>query len=153
MKNTVYSQIINAPIEAVFEVVDSEEHVKKWLVGFVENIYEENFNRDNPVGIKFKQRLKEGGKIQEYDGEILSYKRPNVLGMRLKNPSFTVDVFYRFASVGNNQTRLDYECNLKMNSFLSKLMGSLFSWFTARILKKQMSSLKKYAEGRFDGIL
>jgi uncharacterized protein YndB with AHSA1/START domain len=153
MKNNVYSEVINAPIEAVFEVVDSEEHVKNWLDGFVENIYEENFNRDHPIGAKFKQRLKEGGKIQEYDGEILSYKRPKELGMRLKHPSFSVDVYYRFSSVGNNQTRLDFECNLKMNSFLSKLMGSIFSWFTARILKKQISSLKKYAEGRFDGVL
>jgi uncharacterized protein YndB with AHSA1/START domain len=153
MKKTNYSLIINAPIEAVFEVVDSDEHIKKWLEGFVENIYDKDFNRENPVGQKFRQKLKEGGKIQEYEGEILSYHRPKELGIRLKQSSFAVDVYYRFFTAGTNQTRLDYECNIEMNSFLTKIMGFLFSWFTKRILVKQMDSLKKYAEKRFDGII
>lgn len=151
MKKTVYSMVINAPINSVFEVVDSEEHLKKWMAGFVDNIHEENFDYENPVGKKFKQRLKEGGKIQEYEGEVLSYNRPKELGIRLKHSSFQVDVYYYFTSVETNQTRLDYECKVEMYSSIAKVMGFLFSWFTKRILTKQLNDLKAYAEKRFDG--
>ncbi|PGS48383.1 SRPBCC family protein [Bacillus sp. AFS041924] len=153
MTITNYSLVISAPIEAVFEVVDSDKHIKKWMDGFIENTYDENFNRENPVGHKFKQKLKEGGKIQEYEGEIISYVPPKELGVRLKHSTFTVEAIYRFHSEGTNLTRLDYECRLEMHSIVSKMMGFLFSWFTKRILVKQMSSLKKYAEERFDGLL
>ncbi|WP_142288188.1 SRPBCC family protein [Bacillus sp. EAC] len=153
MKKSNYSIIINAPIGAVFEVVDSDDHVKNWLEGFIENIYEGDFDRENPVGKKFKQRLKEGNKIQEYNGEILSYKRPKELGLRLMHSSFTVDVYYRFSSVEKNQTRLDYECKLVLHSFLARSMGFIFNWFSKRMLSKQMAELKKYAEARFDGVI
>lgn len=148
-----YSLIINAPIEAVFEVVDSDEHIKKWLDGFIENKYEENFDPENPVGHKFKQKLKEGDEIQEFEGEIISYKRPKEIGIRLKHTSFTVDVYYRFFLEGTNQTRLDYECKLEMHSLVTKMTSIFINWFTKRELIKQMSSLKKYAEDRFDGVL
>ena len=153
MKKTTYNLLIDVPIEAVFEVVDSDEHIKQWMEGFIENVYEKDFDRENPVGKKFKQKLKEGGKIQEYEGEILSYHRPKELGIRLKHDSFTVDVYYRFSSSGSNQTRLEYECEVEMHSNMTKVVGFLFSWFTKRILEKQMNSLKKYAEDRFDGQL
>lgn len=37
MSKTKYSLIIHAPIEAVFEVVDSDAHIKEWMEGFIEN--------------------------------------------------------------------------------------------------------------------
>lgn len=153
MKKSTYSQLINAPIEKVFEVVDSDNHIKNWMEGFIENVYEKDFDTNHPVGGKFKQKLKEGGKIQEYDGQIISYNRPKELGIRLMSPSFDVDVYYRFFSEGNEKTRLEYECNLKMHSFIAQIMGSLFSWFTKRIHIKQINALKSYAEKRFDGVL
>jgi len=152
MKKTVYSQVIKAPINTVFEVVNSDEHIKKWMGGFVENIYEDDFDYENPVGKKFIQRLEEDGKIQEYDGEVLSYNRPKELGIRLKHSSFQVDVYYRFSSVETDQTRLDFECNVEMYSSMAKMVGFLYSWFTKRILIKQMNDLKEYAEKRFDGV-
>ena len=152
MKKTVYSQVIKAPINTVFEVVNSDEHIKKWMEGFVENIYEDDFDYENPVGKKFIQRLEEDGKIQEYDGEVLSYNRPKELGIRLKHSSFQVDVYYRFSSVETDQTRLDFECNVEMYSSMAKMVGFLYSWFTKRILIKQMNDLKEYAEKRFDGV-
>ncbi|MEH7403404.1 MULTISPECIES: SRPBCC family protein [Bacillaceae] len=153
MEKINYSLTINAPIEAVFEVVDSDEHLKKWMDGFIENKYDENFNREKPVGHKFKQKLEEDGEIREYDGEIISYSPPKELGIRLKHTNFTADAVYRFFSVESNQTRVDYECSLEMSSVVAKMTGFIFSWFTKRIVVKQMSSLKEYAEKRFDGVL
>ncbi|WP_286143792.1 hypothetical protein [Bacillus sp. UNCCL81] len=40
-----------------------------------------------------------------------------------------------------------------MSSVVAKMTGFIFSWFTKRIVVKQMSSLKEYAEKRFDGVL
>ncbi|PEJ57345.1 MULTISPECIES: SRPBCC family protein [unclassified Bacillus (in: firmicutes)] len=148
-KTTNYSLTINAPIEAVFEVIDSDEHMKKWMDGFIENQYDENYNRENPVGHKFKQKLKEDDEIQEYEGEIISYKPPTELSVRLKHSNFTVDAIYHLSSIGANQTNLDYECKLEMES----MMGFIFSWFEKRTLVKQLDRLKKYAEERFDGVL
>jgi hypothetical protein len=145
MVKLTYMIDIEAPIHKVFECINNDELIKQWMHGLQEVIYVSELNKDNPVGVKFKHKIKEGAKIQEYDGEIIAYEKPNLLGVRISHSMFAIDVYYRLSTIENG-TRLHYECMTTFQNWFAKLMGFLFSWFTKKILYKQMNSLKALAE-------
>jgi uncharacterized protein YndB with AHSA1/START domain len=143
--NITYTMDIHAPIDKVFECIDNDELLKKWMHGLVEVVYVLEPDNNHPVGTKFTHKIKEGGKVREYDGEVIAYEKPSLLGVRLSPPMFTVDVYYRLSTIENG-TRLHYECMLTYHNWFAKLIGSVFSWFSKKILHKQMNSLKELAE-------
>lgn len=140
-----YSMDINAPIERVFQFIDEEEKTKLWIEELVGNTYIGTFDPKNPVGAKFKQKLKEGGRIAEYDGEVLAYQKPNLLSIRLGNKMFSVDVTYRLSKIPNG-THIDYICKQTFHSLIARITGTLFSGFMNRVFRKQMTKLKEMAE-------
>jgi uncharacterized protein YndB with AHSA1/START domain len=147
--NCTYTLHINAPIARVFSLVDEEKNLKKWLDGLEETIFPEGYEQSKGVGTKFKQRIKEGGRVNEYDGEVIAYEKPSHLGIVLGNKHFTVKVDYRFTADGD-QTRLDYQSQLIRAGWFMRLMCKLFSGFSERILDKQMKKLKALAEASND---
>ena len=141
-----FSQRIDAPIEVVFDCVDDDEKIRQWIPEVVEITYPDGEDRANPIGTRFKQKLKEGGRIAEYDGEVIAYDKPRHLGITLGNPSFQVEVHYRLSPVGDAATQLDYDCQLSFAGWFYRLMGFLFFWLTKSIVRKQMAALKRLAE-------
>src|SRR5438128_7653277 len=102
-----YTQDINAPIEKVFDLIHDPEKHKLWLKGVEETRYVGDYDPANPVGAKFKQKIRECGRVKEYDGEVTAFAKPKHLGIRLSPPQFSVQVDYWLTPVGNG-TRLDY---------------------------------------------
>jgi uncharacterized protein YndB with AHSA1/START domain len=147
--NCTYTLHINAPIAKVFSLVDEEKNLKKWLDGLEETIFPEGYEQSKGVGTKFKQRIKEGARINEYDGEVIAYEKPSHLGIVLGNKHFTVKVDYRFTADGL-QTRLDYRSELTRAGWFIRLMCKLFAGFNERLLDKQMKKLKELAEASND---
>ena len=143
--NCTYTLDIHAPIAKVFSLVDEEKNLKKWMDGLEETIFPEGYDRAKTVGTKFKQRIKEGSHINEYDGEVIAYEKPHHLAIMLGNQHFTVKVDYRFTADGT-RTRLDYQAEMIRAGWFVRLMSKLFSGFTQRILDKQMRKLKLLAE-------
>src|SRR6516162_3411737 len=92
---------VKAPIEKTFALVDDPEKLKLWLVGLVETVYTSDYDPQNPVGARFKQKIKEGGRVAEYDGEVTAYDKPRHLAVRVGNKYFSADVDYRFTPVGS----------------------------------------------------
>jgi len=140
-----YSIEMNAPIERVFDYVEDTEKMKLWMDGLEETVYTSGRDPANPVGTKFKQRIREGGRVQEYDGEVLAYEKPKHLAVRIGNKYFHAVADYRFTPVAEG-TRLDYACDVTCHSWFVKVMGFLFGWFMKRILRKHMTKLKDLAE-------
>lgn len=140
-----YALHVNAPIERVFGMVDDPEKLKLWMEGLEETIYTTEFDPQNPVGAKFKQKIREGGHVQEYDGEVTAYDKPKHLAVRIFSPHFSVQVDYRFTAEGAG-TRLDYSADICAYRWYIRLMILAFGWFTRRILRKQMTKLKELAE-------
>lgn len=145
MSKVVYTIEVNAPIEKVFDAVSDADKQKIWMEGLEETIYPSPLE-GNPVGKPFKQRIREGGRVNEYDGEVTAYDKPNHLGVRVSNKQFAVQVDYRFTPTGSG-TRLDYSAEMMMHTWVARIMGLLFGWFTRGILDKQMKKLKQVAEG------
>ncbi|MFY0545393.1 SRPBCC family protein [Brevibacillus sp. H7] len=73
------------------------------------------------------------------------YDKPRLIGVRIGNKMFAVDVYYRFEPIQTG-TRLQYECHLTYSNWFAKFMGRMFGWLTRRILTKQMTMLKALAE-------
>ncbi len=144
MKQTC-SVDINAPIERVFDFIQDPEKHKLWLQGVEETRYIEPYDPDHRVGTKFKQKIREGGSVKEYDGEVLAFEKPSHLGILLHCPQFKVRVDYRLTAVGTG-THLDYECNLTCFSWFFRVMAGLFSWFMRGMVRKQLNKLKELAE-------
>jgi uncharacterized protein YndB with AHSA1/START domain len=145
MSSITYSMEINAPIEQVFACVDDDEQVKRWMEGVEEITYLDPPDRDNPVGTRFKQRIREGGRVAEYEGKVIAYDKPRHLGISLGNKQFTMQVDYRFAPIDGG-TRLDYSAEMIAGNGFVRVMGVLFGWMTRRILRNQMAALKTMAE-------
>lgn len=143
--NCIYTLDIHAPIAKVFSLVDEEKNLKKWMDGLEETIFPEGYDRAKTVGTKFKQRIKEGSQVNEYDGEVIAYEKPHHLAILLGNKYFTVKVDYRFTPDGA-RTRLDYQAEMIRADWFVRLMCKLFSGFTKRLLDRQMKKLKELAE-------
>jgi carbon monoxide dehydrogenase subunit G len=144
MKYT-YTLVINAPIEKVFDLIHDPEKHKLWLQGVEETRYLGEYDPANPVGTKFKQKIREGGKVKEYDGKVTAFARPKHLGIRLFAPQFSVQVDYRLTPLDSG-TRLDYSAEAHCGHWLFRIMARIFSFFMRGILKKQMRKLKELAE-------
>jgi uncharacterized protein YndB with AHSA1/START domain len=143
---TTFTQHINAPVEKVFELIRDPDKHKQWLQGVEETRYVNDYDPVNPVGAKFKQQIREGGRVKEYDGEVLAFDRPRHLAVRLTCPQFHVDVDYRLTPE-NGGTRLDYTADVFSSQLFFRLMVRIFGFLMRSILRKQMSKLKEIAEG------
>src|ERR1700677_3111324 len=108
MKHTFYL-CISASNEKVFDLLQDPEKHKLWLQGVEETRCIGPYDPSNPGGTKFKQKIREGGSIKEYDGVVTAFNKPTHLGILLSSPQFSVQVDYRLTSEGSG-THLDYEC-------------------------------------------
>jgi carbon monoxide dehydrogenase subunit G len=140
-----YALEMDAPIEKVFDLIHDPERHKLWLQGVEETRYVGAYDPANPVGAKFKQKIREGRRVQEYDGEVTAFARPTHLGIRLFTPQFSVQVDYRLTSLGGG-THLDYSAELSICSWFFRVIAAVFSWFMKGTLRKQMNKLKELAE-------
>jgi uncharacterized protein YndB with AHSA1/START domain len=140
-----YTLDIHAPMEKVFDLIHDPEKHKLWLEGVEETRYVGDYDPANPVGCKFKQKIREGGRVKEYDGEVTAFTRPKHIGIRLFAPQFSVQVDYHLTPIGD-ATRLDYSCEVSCKSWFFRLMGRIFGFFMKGMLRRQMTKLKELAE-------
>ena len=140
-----YQVDIEATIEQVWMLLDDETQLPLWMPEIVEMVYPEGRDRDAPVGTTFRQKIKEGGRVKEYEGEVTAYDAPRKLGIRLGDGQFFFDVTYKLSPIGTG-TRLDYSAELAVKTLLARIMGVLFRPLTMRILNRHMVNLKRVAE-------
>lgn len=140
-----YSQDISASPEHVFELLENEDKMKQWIPELVANEYPRGKNPDNPVGTKFIQKLKEGGRVQVYNGEVIAYTRNEHLGIKLGNHAFSVIVHYRLKP-SQTGTRLEYSCESSFNGWFYRMLGKMFSGFMKKMAMKQLTRLRELAE-------
>src|SRR5262252_4650646 len=124
---TTCSVEMKAPIDKVFECVEDTDKMKQWMDGLEETIYTSERDPANPVGTKFKQKIREGGRVQEYDGEVLAYEKPKHLAVRIGNKMFAAVADYRFTPT-HDGTRLNYTCELTCHHWIARFMKLLFGW-------------------------
>ncbi len=135
---------IAAPPETVWSCIEDPELQKKWMHGLEETSWPDG-RGDGGEGTRFVQKIREGGRIQLYEGVILTKERPRHLGLRVGNRHFSMQVHYRLSGIPAG-TRLDYSCATETTGVIVKVVSFLFGGFTKRIVRRQMASLKVLAE-------
>ena len=143
--NERYQLEIAAPIATVWSLVDDDHNLKKWMDGLEETSYPDGLDRSRVVGTRFVQRIREGGRVQSYEGRVTAYDPPTHLGITIGNRAFEMQVDYRFTDLGG-RTRLDYSALMVRAGLFVRMMSTLFVAVTRRILRRQMAKLKALAE-------
>lgn len=140
-----HSTDIGAPAEKVFDLITDDEKKKLWAHGLLETLYPEGRSREQPVGTRFIQKINEGGRVAEYQGEILAFERPHKLAFKMSNKHFDMLMTFVLRPVGR-KTRVNFSVEMAQTGFIGRTLGSVLGWFTGMIVKRQLASLKGLAE-------
>jgi len=139
---------IDAPIERVWPLLDRDENLKLWMPDVIETTYPGGKPEGDPVGTRFEQKIREGGRVNTYLGEVTAYEPRRLLGVRLGDErNYSTDVTYRLNAKGTG-TRLDYACDVKLLSWLSRVMILIGGPMMRRIVKRHMANLRRVAKRR-----
>jgi uncharacterized protein YndB with AHSA1/START domain len=136
---------IEAPIGKVFDFINDDTKHKLWLEGLEETIREPGYDRKHPVGSKFKQRIREGKKIEVYDGEVTAFERPKHLGARVYNKAFSVQIDYRLTHT-KKITHLEFSSEVTFHNLAFKMLAGLSGSIMRAVIEKQMKAVKKLIE-------
>lgn len=141
-----YQMEVQCEPERLWSFIEEPEKQKLWMKGLLENRSLQNGPTE--VGSRFMMKIKEGGKVGEYEGIVTAYDPYKHLAIRVlggKEKSFSCDSSYRLTSLRQKHTRLDYVCEIKCGGFM-KLMSFLFAPLMKMQLKSFMKALKTHAE-------
>jgi hypothetical protein len=140
-----YTRTIRASRAIVFSCLEKNWLRREWEEGFVEQVPLTPLNPADPVGFRFIQRNRAGGRLVDYEGMVTAYDNPALLGVRVGDRHFSIHVTYRVAVEGRD-TRLDYQAEVTYLSLLGRLMAPLAGLMLRRIVGRQLPRLQALAE-------
>jgi carbon monoxide dehydrogenase subunit G len=141
---------INCTPEHLWSFLAEPDQQKRWMKGLLENA------RTGPgpdgVGSTFRLKIKEGRRVQEYDGETVAFDPPRHLAVRFWGGAFkegmVMRVDYRLTPL-DGRTRLDYvaelEAGCRLGLFL-RLLLPLIKLFGKMQLRGFLKTLQRLAE-------
>ncbi|MCA1029675.1 SRPBCC family protein [Bacillus timonensis] len=128
MKSWTRSIEINAPIEHVWSYLDgSIENMQKIMPQVVEN--NPIKVTDEKVGSVYRQKYKEGKRVEEYDVETLEYvdtpnKKVLKVGFTLAK-LFEITAYYELTKIDEERTEFTYTATNKALKWFMKLFIAL----------------------------
>ena len=136
---------IDASPEAVFDLIADNTRRGEWAEGMETFDYTSEFDPNDAVGTSFTQRIREGGRVTEYHGEITAYDPPKAWGAKVVGGSYSMVVEYHLTPA-NGGTQVVNVVDVDSSSWFVRVMGFLFSWFTKWLGRKQLRKLKELVE-------
>ncbi len=136
---------IDAAPQAVFDLIADNTRRGEWAEGMETFDYTSDFDPNDAVGTTFTQRIREGGRVTEYHGEITAYDPPKAWGAKVVGGSYSMVVEYHLAPA-NGGTEVVNVVDVDSSSWFVRVMGFLFSWFTKWLGRKQLRKLKELVE-------
>lgn len=138
---------INAPHHKVWELIDDDSKIPLWMPNIISTRYPQGKPRDNPVGTRFLQEMREGDKVSSYEGEVTEYEPGRLLGVVLEPKAFVIHVVYHVTG-DEDWTLLEYGCDLRPTTWRGYLMVWYGRSILNRILDQQLARLRLVAEGK-----
>ena len=136
---------IDAAPQAVFDLIADNTRRGEWAEGMETFDYTSDFDPNDAVGTTFTQRIREGGRVTEYHGEITAYDPPKAWGAKVVGGSYSMVVEYHLTPA-NGGTEVVNVVDVDSSSWFVRVMGFLFSWFTKWLGRKQLRKLKELVE-------
>lgn len=150
MKEWMKEIEINAPIDQVWKLLDGTlEDMQKIMPQVIDHQPVKVTNEG--VGNIYRQKYKEGKRIEEYDVETLEFK--NTPDKKILKIGFTlakmfeITALYELSAINEEKTLFKYTCtNRPLKSFLK-----LFLFFTSdKIVVQFCERVKKVAEEEYE---
>lgn len=139
---------IDAPAERVFALIDDDSATRRWMRGLEETIYPDGPEQEHRVGTRFRQRIREGSRIADYEGMITVFDPPRRLGVRIgAGDGMTMRVEYRLEAIGG-RTRVSYETEMEDAGWFVRALARLTSRYMRGVLEGQLVALRRLAEDR-----
>lgn len=101
----------------------------------------------NPVGVEFKQRVREGMALRNYNGIVRVYEQDRHFGIEFSDRRFRFLLDYRIESVPEG-CRLDYHLRTVEESLLMRLASGAVKTMAANMVERNLRQLKRFAEQR-----
>lgn len=137
---------VDAAAETVFACVDQPEHIVQWVEGAVEHTYLTERNPANPVGQRFRQKLRMGKSVNEFHGEIIAWEFPTHFGLQIPAPAYSSEAHFRIAPNGPNRSTIDYSIDVTLHKAFFRFISPLMQLPLTFFVRKQIGRLKSYAE-------
>jgi carbon monoxide dehydrogenase subunit G len=141
-----YSIEIDCPPELLWTYLEDPAKLPLWMKGLVS--FEPEGDGPRGPGSVATMRIKEGGKVSEYQSRLTAREPFEHLALVLTGKSFgktQINVDYRLTDLGG-KTRLDYLCTCESAGFFMRIMVALFSTLMKKQLVRFMKTLKGLAE-------
>jgi uncharacterized protein YndB with AHSA1/START domain len=145
-----YQDDFACPPERLWRFIEEPELQKQWMKGLQDN--QQTSAGPNGLGSTFRMKIKEGGKVADYDGKVTAYDPPRHLAVEMTGgqlpPGSLLRVDYRLTAQ-NGATHLDYVAGMDMTNPLPwwmRLMMPLGKIFMKMQLRGFMKTLKRFAE-------
>lgn len=135
---------LSAPRERVFEYLSSPEKMKQWAQGVEETKY--SSGAPGQAGARFQQSIREGGRVNTYDGEVLAAEPPTHLRVRMRRGNFSITMDHRLSDLPGDKTRLEQTMEFESGSAFGRLIGRLFAPMTRSMMRKQVTQFKALVE-------
>lgn len=138
---------IDASPERVWELIDDESNIPKWMPFVIDTHYPDDKPKDDPVGARFLQIMEQDGKRSAYAGIITAYEKGRMLAMRMTPEAFTVDMRY-IVTLGHEGkgTALTYTSETRAVTLPGWMMLMVGRKILGRIADHQLARLQAVAE-------
>ena len=141
-----YEDVIYAPIDLVFDYVNNDEKIKLWNTMFIENVYDNESDRESNVpGTAFKSVQKMDKKTITVDAVLTEYDAPYKVAVQAVSKEGTSVTKY-FLSREADGTRLIMEASLIPGNIFYKASAKMFGWALKYVYEEQFENLKRYIE-------
>lgn len=149
MTELSYTTEFAATPATIWPFLEDPDKIKQWMIGVVED--RPTSAGPTRVGSTFEMDIKEGRRVNTYQGEVTKYDQYKLMGVKMvgacgKQP-MTMHADYRLTPISGGRTRLDYTCRAEVGGgFFSKLLMPLFKVFGKMMVKKFMRNLRGLVE-------
>jgi len=137
---------VDAAAETVFACVDQPEHIVQWVEGAVEHVYITERDPANAVGQRFRQRLRMGKSVKEFDGEIIAWEAPTHFGLHIPSPAYSSEAHFRISPIGPKRSTVNYSIDITLHKTIVRLLSPFLRVPLTFFVRKQMGRLKACAE-------
>ncbi|MGG5737263.1 SRPBCC family protein [Bacillus cereus group sp. IBL03679] len=141
--------VIYAPIDLVFDYVDSDEKIKEWSTLIVENRYPSNVDKTNPrIGDRYVTVQKIGKKIYEHEVELLEHDAPYIVsvgGEMKQGYSFSTYMLEEVEGGTLLTVIVDYEPRNLFYNIIYKLTG----WMSRGLYMQEIERLAECVESSY----
>ena len=137
---------VDASADTVFACVDDPEHIVQWVSGAVGHSYVTERSGDSRVGQRFRQLLRQGKDVREFNGEVIAWTRPTHFGLSIPSPAYSSEAHFQIIPEGPARSTVHYSIDVTLHSRLAKLLGPLLKFPLGLFVKQQIGRLKAHAE-------